>query len=766
LKVPDVTAVAQPLLIRTAEEQLEEELLALLKAGKYVEAVERRRAVKHEDARDARYAIAVLTRKHGLKREEKPEGEAAAKPSIGSPTRFRMKVDYVFPRPDKGIQVNGQIDRGVVRVGDKLILEKKDGEELPTECFEIAQPEKNLAVAHAGERVGLGLLDLGVTQVTPKEDFVCSLEPKRDAESNRLEKKRDVESSRLEKTLDDILREVSSVGCRGSKRMAKFVTFVSWILAPGIVFVLWFAYGFHWWSALLCGLDVLISGLIVGVGDIPVRDDQTSTEIVGVVVASALLVLAPGVFLFLWLACDFYWWSAFLWGLAQPFIFSIIASVYENRVEQAMEFEASRLFEQQFPAATRERERVVEVLTARMEERARKIDEAILQNKDESPLGGAVAKEYNLLTKLVHRGTIPAEVSQRVQQIYNEAMNKWVIHRAKLKREKQEKLQRDKQEKLEREKLERDKQAQLERDKQERLKSDEQKEKQPPALKAQPQNARAEEQIIGGCRIERLLGRGGFASVYRAHHLGFDMPVALKILAADLAANEKDATERFLGEARVAARLKHPNIVGVLNVGQDQGVYFIVMELIEGGDLRQLLKKETRLPLQQAVQVARHVCSALQLAHENGIIHRDIKPANILIEKDGTAKLADLGLAKRPQADFSLTQTGVAMGTPHYMAPEQIEDAKRADCRSDIYALGCTLYEMVCGIVPYNGSSIIQILRAHETAPIPDPRDTNPKVPSELAKTIMKMLAKAPKDRHQTAREVFEELEKLERLPV
>lgn len=182
--------------------------------------------------------------------------------------------------------------------------------------------------------------------------------------------------------------------------------------------------------------------------------------------------------------------------------------------------------------------------------------------------------------------------------------------------------------------------------------------------------------IIGGCRIKKILGQGAMGVVYKTHHIALDIPVALKILPIHIA-QRKLATERFIREARTAARLKHPNIVGVLNVGEEDGQHYIIMDFVDGQSLQDLLKEKGVLSNVEAVEIIQQIGNALALAHKNKIVHRDIKPDNILIDREGVAKLADLGLAKFTEEDASMTQSGITMGTPYFIAPEQSKDSKK-----------------------------------------------------------------------------------------
>ncbi|HEX6984341.1 MAG TPA: protein kinase, partial [Planctomycetaceae bacterium] len=206
----------------------------------------------------------------------------------------------------------------------------------------------------------------------------------------------------------------------------------------------------------------------------------------------------------------------------------------------------------------------------------------------------------------------------------------------------------------------------------------------------------------------RLLGSGGMGAVYLAKQVRLDRPVAVKILPPDLA-DDPAFAERFLREARALARLSHPNIVGVYDFGQTPGgLYYFLMEYIEGPTLRQVVAGRTADP-KQALEIVRQVCDALQYAHDKGVVHRDIKPENILLDARGRVKIADFGLAKllglaEPHAGSpaagSLTATRQAMGTPHYMAPEQITGSRAVDHRADIYSLGVVFYELLTGELP------------------------------------------------------------------
>ena len=260
--------------------------------------------------------------------------------------------------------------------------------------------------------------------------------------------------------------------------------------------------------------------------------------------------------------------------------------------------------------------------------------------------------------------------------------------------------------------------------------------------------------VLGGCRIDAEIGHGGMGTVYKAHHMALDIPVAVKILKP--LSEMHEAEERFLREARIAAKLRHPNIVGVHNVGIENGLHFIVMDYIEGKNLLELIKEKGKFEPHEAVKIGIEVLEALQAALENGIVHRDIKPENILMEK-GVAKLADLGLA-RIAGDSSLTQSSTVLGSPHYVAPEQAENPSAADCRSDIYSLGCTLYHMLAAKAPYEGSTPVEVILRHIKQPVPVLNTENQTIPAALSRVISVMMDKDPASRYKTPAEAISAL--------
>ena len=249
-----------------------------------------------------------------------------------------------------------------------------------------------------------------------------------------------------------------------------------------------------------------------------------------------------------------------------------------------------------------------------------------------------------------------------------------------------------------------------------------------------------------GYVVERLLGNGSLGAVYLVRHEVLDTVYALKALFPEVAKENEDYVKRFLREAKIATRIRHPNLVAVHDCGYDEarGLYYIVMDCVSGGDLRQALAFAGRFAPDRAMEVVLQVASALDAAQEYHVVHRDIKPENIMIQPDGTVKLVDLGIAKADGLRDSLcTEAESVFGTPAYVAPEQALDASAVDVRADIYSLGVVLFEMIAGRVPYEGPNAPQILvQTLSSDPFPDIRDMNPDVPPALAIVIRRMCVK------------------------
>jgi serine/threonine-protein kinase len=250
-------------------------------------------------------------------------------------------------------------------------------------------------------------------------------------------------------------------------------------------------------------------------------------------------------------------------------------------------------------------------------------------------------------------------------------------------------------------------------------------------------------------RIERELGRGGMAVVFLARDLRHDRPVALKVLSPELAAVL--GTERFLREIQVAANLTHPHVLPLLDSGQADGLLFYTMPFVEGPTLRRRLEQQRQLPLEEVLRIAREVASALDYAHRRGVVHRDVKPENVLLA-DGHAMVADFGLARALEAAAGprLTASGVVLGTPAYLSPEQAAGSQATDGRADQYALGCVVYEMLAGQPPFTGPTAESLVHQHLNVAPRTVTELRPAVPAVLADALARALAKNPADRFET----------------
>jgi len=217
---------------------------------------------------------------------------------------------------------------------------------------------------------------------------------------------------------------------------------------------------------------------------------------------------------------------------------------------------------------------------------------------------------------------------------------------------------------------------------------------------------------LGNMVVRSLLGTGGMGAVYLAYHEAFKRDVAVKVLPLRAGRN-RESVARFIREAEAALKISHPNLVRAYEVGQTEGLYYIVMEYVEGETAARILASEKRFSEKRALQVCLAVAEALREAHGEGIVHRDVKPGNILVAGDGAAKLADLGLAKDTTGEITegLTHTGQVVGTPSFMSPEQATDAKDVDERTDIYSLGATLYALITGRKPHDASNLYALIK-------------------------------------------------------
>ena len=261
--------------------------------------------------------------------------------------------------------------------------------------------------------------------------------------------------------------------------------------------------------------------------------------------------------------------------------------------------------------------------------------------------------------------------------------------------------------------------------------------------------------LNGRYKIQSLIGTGGMAAVYLATDLILDRLVAIKVLRLDFRQND-DAMRRFRREALSATQLTHPNIVGVYDVGQSQEMNYIVMEYVEGTDLKDYVRQRGALHPIEAVRIMMQIVSAIAAAHQNRIIHRDIKPQNILIDREGNVKITDFGIAVA-LSDTSLTQTNTLLGSVHYLSPEQARGGM-ATIQTDIYALGIVLYELLTGRVPFDGESAVSIALKHFQEPLPPVMNPSVMIPQSLENIVLKATAKDPMNRYRSCYEMFQDL--------
>jgi eukaryotic-like serine/threonine-protein kinase len=263
--------------------------------------------------------------------------------------------------------------------------------------------------------------------------------------------------------------------------------------------------------------------------------------------------------------------------------------------------------------------------------------------------------------------------------------------------------------------------------------------------------------------IQGVLGQGGMAKVFKGHDTVLGRDVAVKVLSPQFAGDDQFVS-RFRREAQAAAALNHPNIVSVFDTGDQADVHYIVMEYVQGRTLRDAIRNDGPLQPERSAEIAASVARALASAHEAGLVHRDIKPGNIMLTPEGEVKVMDFGIARTATGD-TLTQTAAVLGTASYLSPEQAQ-GEQVDARSDIYSLGCVLYEMLTGGPPFTGDSPVAIAYKHvKDDPVP-PARLNGDVPSDLEAVVMKAMAKNPENRYQTADEMREDLERaLQGLP-
>jgi eukaryotic-like serine/threonine-protein kinase len=262
--------------------------------------------------------------------------------------------------------------------------------------------------------------------------------------------------------------------------------------------------------------------------------------------------------------------------------------------------------------------------------------------------------------------------------------------------------------------------------------------------------------LSGRYRLESKLGSGGMSTVYLATDEVLDRPVAIKLLHREIS-EEADQLERFRREARAAARLSHPNLVGVIDAGEDDGRPYIVFEYIEGRTLKRRLQEEGRLPVDEAVAYAIEIGRGLTAAHARKLVHRDVKPQNVLIDPDGRAKVTDFGIARSLEQQ-GMTATGRVLGTTDYVSPEQAM-GEDVDERSDVYSLGVVLYEMLTGDVPFRAETQVGVAMKHVNEPMPDVQAKRPEVSAAVASVVDRATPKDPRDRYGTVAEMVRDLE-------
>lgn len=280
---------------------------------------------------------------------------------------------------------------------------------------------------------------------------------------------------------------------------------------------------------------------------------------------------------------------------------------------------------------------------------------------------------------------------------------------------------------------------------------------------------------MGGYRIIRMLGRGAMGAVYQAKQISLDRDVALKTIRGRLAENPASLA-RFAREAYAAAQLSHHNVVQIYDFGEEEGQHYFSMEWVRGGSLNDLVREKGSIDPKRAATYILQAARGLQFAHRNGMVHRDIKPANLLLSEDGVVKVADLGLVKVPdqvdpddsgdrvtysgmESGTQVTLQGTAVGTPAYMAPEQSSDASTVDHRADIYSLGCSLFFLLAGRSPFDGTEASEVMQQHANAPLPELSQINARVPDSLQDIVKRSMAKRPSDRYSSLAEMIDDLQ-------
>lgn len=266
---------------------------------------------------------------------------------------------------------------------------------------------------------------------------------------------------------------------------------------------------------------------------------------------------------------------------------------------------------------------------------------------------------------------------------------------------------------------------------------------------------------LAGCRIDSVMGKGSTATVYKAHHLALDIPVVIKILEIPEGESDPKAGDRFLEEAKIVARLHHPNVVDVINAGEENGHTFIVSRFALGTSLGKMIRRKEQIRIRRLFRIFLDVCSALRSAHRRSVLHGDVKPDHILITPQWRAILIDFGLVGNLRDYEDEVQDRRAIGTPLYMSPERAKGEHGYDFRSDIYSLGATMYHAFSGQPPFEGASIVDVLRKHAEEPLIPLVRVSPRVPLELSDIVTRAMDKDPDERFQSVDELRDELRAL-----
>ncbi|MGB7295314.1 MAG: protein kinase [Candidatus Aminicenantales bacterium] len=266
--------------------------------------------------------------------------------------------------------------------------------------------------------------------------------------------------------------------------------------------------------------------------------------------------------------------------------------------------------------------------------------------------------------------------------------------------------------------------------------------------------------FAGRYQIIEELGKGGMGKVYKVFDTKIEEKIALKLIKPEIA-SDRQTIERFSNELKLARKIAHRNICRMFDLGEAEGTHFITMEYVPGENLKSTIRRIGQLPVVKSIAIARQICEGLAEAHRLGVVHRDLKPSNIILDSEGNARIMDFGIA-RSLTGKGITDSGVMIGTPEYMSPEQVE-GKEVDQRSDIYSLGIILFEMLAGCTPFSGDTPLSVAVKQKTEAPPDPRRLNPQIPADLSRLILKCLEKNKSERYQSSEELRSDLEKAEK---